>query len=285
MDSRRTACHFTVPRVLEVADLCGDPCRASLVLFMAGNQFMVMPPLVDAFIRGRPSLQNQIFYETLPPGILEAQLADDGRLAVGSLRICVAADVVAAGRERMHALASAGHVDSRSVRLYATNRLALVVRPAAAGRVQRLADLAAADLRVALPDPAHEGIGRRVLEALKAAGGEALVNEVSVRKVTAGCTRFTRMHHREIPLWLGKGECDAGLVWRSEALWHSSWVVREIPEDSNPVAEYLIAATPRGAAREPAQQWLAFLLSDEAQSILRTFHFGPPRAPAKSSAA
>lgn len=47
---------------LEVAE------NADLVVFMAGNQFMVMPDLVATFRARHPSIRN-IFYETLPPKI------------------------------------------------------------------------------------------------------------------------------------------------------------------------------------------------------------------------
>ena len=46
---------------LEIAD------SADLILFMAGNQFMVMDEIVSAFQKKHPEI-TRIFYETLPPG-------------------------------------------------------------------------------------------------------------------------------------------------------------------------------------------------------------------------
>jgi hypothetical protein len=40
---------------------------AELLVFMAGNQFMVMPDLMDGFRKLNPGVKR-IFYETLPPG-------------------------------------------------------------------------------------------------------------------------------------------------------------------------------------------------------------------------
>ena len=49
-----------------VEDLCGDPA-VDLVL-MAGNQYMVVPDLVDSFLSTHRSI-GSVFYETLPPGV------------------------------------------------------------------------------------------------------------------------------------------------------------------------------------------------------------------------
>ena len=56
---------------LEYAD------SADLVLFMAGNQFMVMDVLLAAFRNQFPEVQK-IFYETLPPGLELKQILAGG---------------------------------------------------------------------------------------------------------------------------------------------------------------------------------------------------------------
>ena len=57
---------------LEIAE------KADLVLFMAGNQFMVMKEIVAEFKTQYPEVKN-IFYETLPPGNTVAYCKKDCR--------------------------------------------------------------------------------------------------------------------------------------------------------------------------------------------------------------
>jgi len=56
---------------LEIAD------RADLVLFVAGNQFMVMEELINVFQERFPAIEN-IYYETLPPGLELKQILAGG---------------------------------------------------------------------------------------------------------------------------------------------------------------------------------------------------------------
>ncbi len=64
---------LTVPPVDNVLDLHGDPCSADLIVFLNGNQWMVMEDILNAFRQRHPDFGN-IFYETLPPGSLAEQM-------------------------------------------------------------------------------------------------------------------------------------------------------------------------------------------------------------------
>ena len=73
--------NFTIPGIDNVPDLHGEIERPDLVVFFAGNQFMVVPDLLDAFKRKYPQYQR-IYVETLPPGILDAPIErEDGQAA------------------------------------------------------------------------------------------------------------------------------------------------------------------------------------------------------------
>src|SRR5689334_7122825 len=76
---------FAAAPVDQVLDLHGDPAGAQLVIFMAGNQYLVMPRLLAAFRRQYPQVRD-IFYETLPPGVVVRQVRA-GSLQMGNLRI------------------------------------------------------------------------------------------------------------------------------------------------------------------------------------------------------
>ena len=49
-----------------VPDLHGNPVGARLVIFIAGNQFFVLPQLVAAFEQQHPDIKGAIFYESSP---------------------------------------------------------------------------------------------------------------------------------------------------------------------------------------------------------------------------
>ena len=60
---------------------------ADLVLFVAGNQFMVMDELLVGFQEKHPDV-NRIFYETLPPGLeLKQILAQAGTTGIVGLKL------------------------------------------------------------------------------------------------------------------------------------------------------------------------------------------------------
>lgn len=205
---------FSVPAVDIVRDLHGDPCGADLVLFFNGNQWMVIEELLAAFREAHPQVRR-IYYETLPPGVLAEQIRC-GALQMGTLSITAAPDVFTAGREEMEALRRDGFL--AQPRPYARNGLAILVPAGNPAAVRGLADLARPGTRVAMPNPAYEGVGRLIVAALRKAGGEEAVRAVMEDKVRRGETFLTRIHHRETIDLLLAGRMDAGPVWFSEAL-------------------------------------------------------------------
>ena len=217
-------------------------------------------------------------HETLPAGIVAEQLERGGGLRVGNLEIHVRADVFASGAGRMEKLRAAGLVEAPVT--YATNDLALLVRAGNPKGVRGLADLARADLRLSLPDPKTEGIGRQIAQALERAGGPALREAVLGRKVREGTTTPTRIHHRQTPLAILDGAADAGVVWSTEArfqrrIGHPLEAIA-IPPRQNATGSYQ-AAVVRGAPHPAAAQaFLELLRSDEGQAIYRSFGFAPP---------
>ena len=70
----------TLNQLPEIPEARGDDLHhieyihtSDLSLFMAGNQFMVMPALIAAFRRQHPDVAR-IYYQTLPPGLSLKQL-------------------------------------------------------------------------------------------------------------------------------------------------------------------------------------------------------------------
>ena len=58
----------------------GDSYSADLVMYLAGNQFMVMEELIQDFQKANPNVKT-VYVETIPPGqILKNQLLKQGKV-------------------------------------------------------------------------------------------------------------------------------------------------------------------------------------------------------------
>jgi ABC-type molybdate transport system substrate-binding protein len=267
---------FTVDCVDQLMDFHGDPAHADLVLFIGGNEWFAVPKLVAAFQRLHPDVKN-IYYETLPPGLLAEQMRA-GAVQVGGLVIRVKPDVYIAGKKRMEK-EEADHVVGPSV-VFATNVLGIMVKQGNPKHIRSLADLGRDDVRVAMPNPKTEGIARQIEIAYRKAGGDSLVQKIMVTKTHAGTTQLTQIHHRQTPMWILDGKADAGPVWISEALYqeqvHSGLIAVRIPDKDNVTALYLAAVAANAPHPQAAQAFRQFLTTPAAQAIYRSYGFGPP---------
>lgn len=272
-----TAVRFSAPPVDQVLDLHGDPAHHDLALFVHGNQWMVMGELLHAFQAGEPQVQR-VYYETLPPHILVQQLRQ-GTLQMGELEVRVAPDVFTAGPETLQALVDEGF--ARSYCEYAANTLAILVRRGNPLGIAGWADLVRPGVRVALPDPETEGIGRLVREAVERAMGIGAWTTLAARKREEGATLFTSIHHRQTPLYLQENRVDAGPVWLTEALHQARLgtgleTVR-LGAEQNRRGRYGAAVLERTAAHpQAARAFVDFLCGSRAQAILADYGFEGP---------
>jgi molybdate transport system substrate-binding protein len=160
---------------------------------------------------------------------------------------------------------------------FATNDLAIMVRAGNPVRVATLADLGRAGLALAMPNPEFEGVARQIRASLVKAGGEALAELVYGKKVSDGETLLTRIHHRQTPLFLMQHLVEAGVTWRSEAIFQEQIGNPighvDIPAKVNTLANYsatMVAGAPHAQA---ARAWLDFVGSDNAFKILERYGF------------
>ncbi len=259
-----------------VEDLCGDPASADLVVFLAGNQFMVLPELVAGFMAAHPSV-GSVFYETLPPGIVVEQFRRGG-LRMGSLELRVQPDVLALSPAGLTELHGDGRVESPST--YASNDLALLVRAGNPAGVAGWADLARPGLRVAFPDPRNEGIGRLALEAIQAAAGPGVRALIEHEKRDAGEVVFTTIHHRQGPAWLADGTTDIAVVWSTEARHHKAggapFDTVVIAEGENRRGRYAASAVVGAAHRTAAASFVEHLCGEAGRAAYAAHGFGSP---------
>lgn len=276
---------FQVDDVDNVPDLHGNPAGARLVLFIGGNQFMVLPDLVAGFERMHPELRGHIFYETLPPGILRRQMVAGGTLTLGNLTISVRPDVYHAGARVVGEMVAQKQVESSVA--YATNQLEIMVRAGNPKNIRSLRDLGRDDVRLSMPNPEWEGVARQVADCIRKSGGEELLTRIMETKRKAGTAYLTHIHHRQTPMRIMKGESDAGVTWTSEVQFQESTgnpiTGVKIPERENVIATYAAGVVAGAPHREAAREWVAYLTSAEAQAIYRKYGFGPPPPPSASS--
>lgn len=267
--------NFTVPGIDNVPDLHGELNNPDLVVFFAGNQFMVIPELLDSFRAIYPKYQR-IFVETLPPGIL-AQQIEKGSLVIGNLKINLTPDVFTAGETRINESKAKGWFDETAP--YAKNRLAIMVYKGNPKKIYSLDDLSKPEIRVSMPNPKWEGIGENIVKAYNKVGGKELEEKIMVKKVETGTTFLTHIHHRQTPIRIMKDESDTGPVWYTEAYFQkmigNPIDMVEVPAKDNIVGTYVAGKLKNAPHQEAASDFFRFLKSERAGAIYKKYGFLP----------
>ncbi|MCL4510359.1 MAG: substrate-binding domain-containing protein [Bacteroidetes bacterium] len=269
---------FTVPEVDNLPDFHGSIDNPQLVIFVGGNYFFAMAPLVAAFEKEHPDLKGRIYYETLPPGYLIKQMEARGTITVGNMTWTIHPDVYAAGMEKVDMLIHKGMLAGPAVP-YVTNDLTIMIPKDNPARITGLADLGKPGVRLVMPNPEYEGVARQIKISLEKAGGKPLEQMVYDTKVKNGETILTQIHHRQTPLYLMQGLADAGVTWKSEAIFQEqaghpiSHI--PIPAKDNTTAIYAAALVKDAAHPQAAKEWLDFLKSPQALQIFERYEFKP----------
>lgn len=267
----------TVPGLENVPDIHGDINNPQLVIFFAGNQYMLVNRLMRAFVRAYPQYHRVVAF-TFPPGRLIKAVKRGNGILLGNMHITLKPDVLTAGHGSIMSIQKKDGWFSQT-EVYAKNRLAIMVHKGNPDNIHSLKQLGAPSLRICMPNPQWEGIAKHaIIPALRKAGGEQLVREVYHNKVEYGTTFLTHIHHRETPIGVMDGKCVAGVVWYTEAYFHSKIAhhpisIVPIPAKDNKTVAYtagLLRTAPHAAA---GRAFMKFLLSPTAQKIYTKFGF------------
>lgn len=215
-------------------------------------------------------------FESAHPGVRVAlSLAGSQQLAQ-QLAQGAPGDVFAsANRQEMDHAVQAGRVAAGSARVFAHNRLTVVLpRDNPAGLV-RLQDLAKPGLRLVLA-AAEVPVGQYALQFLDKASQETRFGpgfKGAVLKNVASYEENVKSVLTKVEL----GEADAGIVYATDAGSASAAQVSqiEIPEELNSVAEYSIAPLADAAQPRLAQEFVQLVLSPEGQEVLAKYGFAP----------
>jgi molybdate transport system substrate-binding protein len=257
---------------------------ADLVLFVAGNQFMVMKELVEAF-QGRYPDVDRIFYETLPPGLELKQILAGGAFFKDKL-IDVRPDVYASVSEAaMQQLVEKDLISAGDYLLYLHNRIVLMVPKGNPAKINSVPDLGRSEVRISQPNPEYEDIAFHIMDMYRDAGGEALVRRIMEDKRAEGTTILTTVHHRETPLRIENGEVDVGPVWSTEIKFaQQEKMAVDLVEpgedlDQREKINYYICSLKGSANPENGAKFLQFIKSSEAQGIYQKYGFIPHFSP------
>ncbi len=255
--------------------------QADLILFMAGNQFMLMPELIAAFKKTHPEVAT-IFYETLPPG-LELKQILAGKMQYNGRTYQIQADVYSSvSHQAMQTLVAKGLVHSDDYFIYLHNKLALMVRKGNPKSIHSVLDLGREDVVISQPNPNYENIADHIIAMYEQAGGQTFVEKILQEKQANDTTLLTTVHHRETPQRLVQGTADAGPVWYTEIVAAESdgLAVEGIPVaealDQREAINYYIATLRQGRNSENARKFLNFIRSEKARKIFTDYGFVVP---------
>ncbi len=253
---------------------------ADLVLFVAGNQFMVMDELLRGFQEENPDIKK-IFFETLPPGLELKQILAGGAIFRDKV-IDVVPDVYASVSEKaMERLEAAGLIAKDDYFLYLHNRIVLMAPEGNPSRIRSVSDLGRDKVRISQPNPEYEDIAFYIMDMYRDAGGEALVHRIMEEKRAEGTTILTVVHHRETPLRIEKKTVDVGPVWATEIIHakENNLAIETVEPgeelDQRDRINYYICKLKNAPHPANAEKFLDFIKSSRAQSIYEKYGFVP----------
>ncbi len=262
--------HVDLPGSNIVYDFHGDPCNADLYIVMEGNQFMVLPDLLEAFEKF-VGQDIKVFYVTLPPPRFRPLIQGKG-LAVGNLIFNFVPQVVMGPPDFMSKIRD--FVSSPQTFIH--NRgVVLVVKRGNPKNILGPEDLKRNEVVVAISNPETE---INSFNTYLAALAEIPGLEEKIRKKAV----FSQViHHREIPALIQAGIADVAPLYYHFAYYYQNprffteplFDYIEFPGGKRAISAYQVALM-KGAEDHPlAPKWVSFLHTKEAQEIYETHGF------------
>jgi ABC-type molybdate transport system substrate-binding protein len=257
----------------------GDSYTADLVMYLAGNQFMVMEELIKDFLSKHPGIDT-VYVETIPPGQILKQIMAGGE--IDGQKTAQNPDVYASVNLG-HLVKLKAEGQMQDYMIYTRNKLELMVAKGNPKNIKGAQDLGRDDLVQSHPNPITEGI-------FKFYGSEMLRDLGLYEKVTgnAECrecwavpekTWFTARHHRETPDRIERGIADVGIVWTTEVVEAKKegrkidGVAISAPLNKVDKVGYAIGVLNTGRNQDNGKAYLAYLATDDAQKIYESYGF------------
>lgn len=229
---------------------CGgsSSARQRVLVFAAASLTAAFEDLAAGYERDQPDVEVSLHF------------GGSSQLAM-QLREGAAADVFAsADPTNMQRVVDAGLVEGEPV-VFAHNHLAIVVRRGNPKRIAGLADLARADVAVALCGP-EVPAGRYAREALQKAGVEV-------------ASRSDEQNVKALVAKVQLGEIDAAIAYVTDARAPDLEGV-PLPAAHDVRAEYPIALLGAAPARQAGAAFVRFVTSPRGREILAAHGFAAP---------
>ena len=185
---------------------------------------------------------------------------------------------VSANMHQMSEAAKSGRIDTSAFRIFAHNRLVVVYPKENGAGLLSLRDLTKDHIKIILADKAVP-VGQYSLDVLEKCARSPEYGSLFRQDVIKNVVSYEE-NVRVVLSKIIMGEADAGIVYTSDISQNARHEVGtiEIPEKFNVVAAYPVAVVLDSKHREQAEKFMAFLLSDEGQTVLARFGFIPIRS-------
>lgn len=258
----------------------GDSYSSELVMYLAGNQFMVMEELIKDFQSKNNDIKT-VYVETIPPGqILKKQILKQG--SIDGQKTNQTPDLFASVKiAHLKKLAKKGIMKEGMI--YTHNKLELMVAKGNPKKIMGPKDLGRDDLVQSHPNPKTEGIFKFYgSEMLKDMGIHTKVTGDKICKscwAVPGKTWFTSRHHRETPHRIENGEADVGIVWTTEIIEakregrNIDGVAIPAPLNKQSKVAYAIGKLNKAKNQKNADRFLSYLATEAAQDIYASYGF------------
>jgi molybdate transport system substrate-binding protein len=181
-----------------------------------------------------------------------------------------------ANTKHMNALMEGGFMDNATVTQFVENRVTVTLPASNPGTIDDLLDLATPGKKVLIgtPDVPIGGYTRQVLDRMAAdpAYGQDYADAVMANVIS----EETNVNNIIAKLLIG--EADAGFTYTSDAItpaYADQLTTITIPDEYNVIAHYPIGVLRESAEPDTAEDFIAFVRSDEGGDILRRYGFEP----------
>ncbi len=247
--------HCALLAAFVLAFAAGSAGAAEITVSAAASLTNAFKEIGTAFEAAHPS--SKVLFNFAASGVLLQQIAQGAPVDV----------FASADQETMNRAEQRQLIRRDSRADFAANALVVIVPRDAAALPKTLADLAApAFRRVAIGVPASVPVGRYTQAVLEKA---KLWPQLEAKTVGAQSVR-------QALDYVARGEVDAGFVYITDAALMPGRVRVAFAVPTETPILYPIAVVAASAAVAEAQQFVAFVRSPPAQSILAKFGFGKP---------
>jgi molybdate transport system substrate-binding protein len=172
----------------------------------------------------------------------------------------------------MDALVAGAHVSEGTPQVFLNNKLVVILPENNPAALEKLEDLANSGIKLvfAAEEVPVGKYSRQALDRMNGQFGSDFKDRVLANVVS------NEDNVRQVVAKVQLGEADAGIVYTSDAVAAPELKTIDIPTELNVIAEYPIATLAQSANTDLADAFIAYVLADHGQAVLKKWGFLPP---------